>query len=34
MVGGFCMKPITPPTINIKDAIQVYALDLPNEGLT
>jgi len=34
MVGGFCMKAVTPPTINIEDAIQVYALGSSLERLT
>jgi len=34
MVGGFCMKEGTPPTQNIIDTIQVYALDTPTERLT
>jgi len=34
MVGGYCMKEGTPPTINIENAIQAYALDTPLERLT
>jgi len=34
MVGGYIVKEGTPPTVNIEDAIQVYALGPSSEGLT